>query len=73
MSPFGIRILSNPLAETVKVRYVVAQAGGPRPRRRKAWCVRRVEERQPAVWQLGEGTFVAHPSLVAKLKAEVRA
>ena len=69
-SLFGFDIIVNPFCETVKVSYELRR--NAIKKRRRNWSVVRVQTTEPAAYMMA-GRIYAHPSLVAKLRMELKA
>ena len=65
----GLNVVPHPLAETVRVTFTVERIA---LRRRRRYFVKRTEVREPGCYQSGI-TLYMHPTLVAKLKAQIGA
>jgi hypothetical protein len=67
----GLKIVSHPLAVKVGVKYGVRR-WGTLLKKRRGWCVERIETQQPCVVQLGNTVYV-HPDLYEQMKKEFSA
>jgi hypothetical protein len=63
---FGLKIVPHLLAVKVSVKYNVRRWGTGRKKRR-GWCVERVEKQQPCAFQAGSTVYM-HPDLYEQLK-----
>jgi hypothetical protein len=77
MSPlFGMRIVPNELCVSMRPVKVHKKRRNQRDayhrRVQKKWVKRFGQESSPCAYKLADGTIVAHPSIVAKLRAAAR-
>ena len=73
-SPFGgVRILSDPncLAETTERTFPLSRHRSARIRKKLIKKFGGEFRKEPAIFQIGPDTFIAHPSMYAALKAQI--
>ncbi len=68
---FGVRVMVNDLAVSVRRMPVIERCRVPK--RRRGWTLRYVTEQKPCAYRLANGDVVMHSAIHRKMLAEMEA